>query len=426
MISPVWAELVKQTAAAKYVIDWNVALLPAGWADAEIAAHEVLGLLLRPGEGHPRRTLFPHLTARFPHLTARKFGLFHLYGRASDRHREESSGPYTVYEYAAKKGLRLDQPPIAIEDLLSAVSEIKNLSVEIRKVRANSRFVAALLQIHEAGRVVLTYPEEQSPEVTRFAIAKELIHLLSESQAGTRPIDQQIEALVLNEEATEQEMYKNWAALEVLYPGPQRSQDLRLLNRGAISFNVLAQRYKIPEFLVRTAIDSFHFSLEPLAELQPSRAPQRAGVSHSISDIRRPKPVEDKTIRVSPDEPYRSELVSAAGGLYSTKEVASFLERPETEIRSLRRANKLLSVETEGAEWYPRAQFDETTKEVVQGIDSVVEGFAKQNPWITLEFLVTPDSVLGGISPLNALRQGGEMRARVERQIRINDGDGFA
>ena len=220
-------------------------------------------------------------------------------------------------------------------------------------------------------------------------------------------------------------MYKNWAALELLYPVAERHKDLRQLSTGSLSPADLVKRYEIPEFLVETALGALNFNLESVPRLR-YREPPHTWIAKLLSDAPPWEAPERESVPSTPDEEYRAELASAAGGLYSATEAAALLGISEEDVETLQRNNKILSVVIDGIRLYPRGQFDDISGGVVPGIASVVEALANQNPWITLEFLITPDSVLGGIAPLNALRRGGEMRHEVERQVRVNVGDGFA
>ncbi|WP_052764144.1 hypothetical protein [Microvirga massiliensis] len=86
-----------------------------------------------------------------------------------------------------------------------------------------------------------------------------------------------------------------------------------------------------------------------------------------------------------------------------------------------RRAGTLLAVRNE-SEWrYPACQFQDG--EVVSGLREVVRGLAREGPWVTLDFLLAPDTVLEGKTPLQALRDGD--REEVLRLVRASRGDGF-
>ena len=85
----------------------------------------------------------------------------------------------------------------------------------------------------------------------------------------------------------------------------------------------------------------------------------------------------------------------------------------------------MLSVRQAGDWFYPRAQFHE--HEVISGISEIVKGLEASGPWVTLEFILTSDSVLDGLSAREALLKGGELYARVMTLVCAQEaGDGFA
>ena len=45
-------------------------------------------------------------------------------------------------------------------------------------------------------------------------------------------------------------------------------------------------------------------------------------------------------------------------------------------------------------------------------------GSRNSGPWVSLEFLITADDVLGGLSPRAALLKGGDLRERVATPVR--------
>jgi hypothetical protein len=57
-------------------------------------------------------------------------------------------------------------------------------------------------------------------------------------------------------------------------------------------------------------------------------------------------------------------------------------------------------------------------------IPEVVRGFSSASPWVKLDFLLTPDTVLVGRTPLEALKAGD--RDEVVRLIHGLQGDAFA
>ena len=84
-----------------------------------------------------------------------------------------------------------------------------------------------------------------------------------------------------------------------------------------------------------------------------------------------------------------------------------------------RRSGALLAIR-QGGDWlYPRTQFHE--HEALPRLADVIKGLA------LLEFLVTEDTVLNGLAPVDALLRGGEMCDRVLTLVRgLDGGEGFA
>lgn len=119
---------------------------------------------------------------------------------------------------------------------------------------------------------------------------------------------------------------------------------------------------------------------------------------------------------------HRHQLLKRAGGVLSAEEAGKIAGVSRQAIDKRRRSGAILAIR-EGSDWkYPACQFQDG--EVLPGIADIVRGFATQGAWAALDFLLSPDSALGGRSPLEALRQSD--RAAVARLIRADAGDGFA
>lgn len=119
---------------------------------------------------------------------------------------------------------------------------------------------------------------------------------------------------------------------------------------------------------------------------------------------------------------HRQTLLRIAEGTLSADEAARTLGITRQAVDKRRRANTLLAVR-EGSDWrYPACQFDQG--EVLSGIADVVHGFSAVGPWAALDFLLAPDTVLEGKTPLQLLRSGD--RDRVRHLVRAGQGDGFA
>jgi hypothetical protein len=120
-------------------------------------------------------------------------------------------------------------------------------------------------------------------------------------------------------------------------------------------------------------------------------------------------------------------IAERAGGMLSAVEAGRLLGISRQAVEKRRRKGGLLAIR-QGGDWlYPRVQFHDQDHGTIPGLASVIEGFGPSSPWLVLEFLVTPDSVLGGRTPSACLVEGGEMRDMVATLIRGHSlGDGFA
>lgn len=121
---------------------------------------------------------------------------------------------------------------------------------------------------------------------------------------------------------------------------------------------------------------------------------------------------------------HRTELERRAGGTLSAEVAGRLLGISRQAVNKRRKAGTLLATR-QGGNWaYPRAQFQD--KEAIPGLATVIDGFAESGPWVTLEFLVTEDDALGGITPRDALVKGGKAGEQVLALVRAHrGGEGF-
>jgi len=117
-------------------------------------------------------------------------------------------------------------------------------------------------------------------------------------------------------------------------------------------------------------------------------------------------------------------LLRRAGGTYTATEVARLLGITRQAVDKRRQNGALLALR-QGSDWhYPRAQFHD--RDTLPNLPEVVKGMAPTGPWVTLEFLITPDTVLLGLTPREALLKGGVALEQVMMSVRGYEGEGFA
>lgn len=121
---------------------------------------------------------------------------------------------------------------------------------------------------------------------------------------------------------------------------------------------------------------------------------------------------------------YETALERRAGGNLSRDEVGHLLGITVRAVDERRRARCLLALRRGGNWVYPRAQFH--AKETIPCLPAVVEGLEASSPEVTLEFLLTPDDALEGMSPRDALLKGNGLRDQVLAIVRgYREGEGF-
>lgn len=110
----------------------------------------------------------------------------------------------------------------------------------------------------------------------------------------------------------------------------------------------------------------------------------------------------------------KQKLIREAGGLLSTSEVAQARGMSPQAIYKQRRARKLLSVPYGGEEKFPAVQFT-AEGEPVPGLCAVLDAIDLTGPWGTLDFLLSPDDELDGLSPIQTLKRHPEKLQEVVR-----------
>jgi len=121
----------------------------------------------------------------------------------------------------------------------------------------------------------------------------------------------------------------------------------------------------------------------------------------------------------------REQLAAKAQGLLSAEEAGRILGGISRQaVDKRRRAGQLLGVKLANDWRYPALQFG-AAGDVAQGLADVLQVLADLSPWATLDFLLAEDDALGGLSPLEALREGGHRVDEVLRIARVQKADVF-
>lgn len=100
----------------------------------------------------------------------------------------------------------------------------------------------------------------------------------------------------------------------------------------------------------------------------------------------------------------KQELLDRAGGGLGVNDVAAILGISRQAVDKRRRAHRLIAVPHGQDYAYPAAQFDGDG--LVPGLDRALRAMPIQDPWMRLEWLITEDENLDGVTPRDALRAG--------------------
>lgn len=111
----------------------------------------------------------------------------------------------------------------------------------------------------------------------------------------------------------------------------------------------------------------------------------------------------------------RRQLLEAQGGSLRSEEAQARLDLSRQGLNKRRTNNRLLGLSTGKRGYqYPLWQFDDrATQGVLVGLEDVLGALADLDPWTQLAFMVNGNALLGGLSPVAALRKG-----RVEEVVR--------
>ena len=90
------------------------------------------------------------------------------------------------------------------------------------------------------------------------------------------------------------------------------------------------------------------------------------------------------------------------GGALSAEEAARRLGIAREVVAQRRHVDSLLAIREDCGWRYPTCQFEHG--DVVPGLVEVVRSLTAEGPWVTLEFLLAPDTVLEGRRPRRPCR----------------------
>jgi hypothetical protein len=103
-------------------------------------------------------------------------------------------------------------------------------------------------------------------------------------------------------------------------------------------------------------------------------------------------------------EDIKADLLRRAGGTLSAPDAARMLGTDVVTLQELAAEGAVIALPLPGGTAYPACQLE--IGGVVSGLSDALRCMPIRSPWMRLEWLLTPDLVLGGASPIEALRRG--------------------
>jgi hypothetical protein len=153
-----------------------------------------------------------------------------------------------------------------------------------------------------------------------------------------------------------------------------------------------------------------------MTEILPPKAIERAAAASSnllvlLTALRSPEMLRDLERHEPLASPYlrglqaQQDLIKQAGGLISADEVAGILRLTRQAIDKRRIAGKLIAIpQGQRGFGYPVCQF--TARGSLPGLEQFLLALNRNDAWMQLIFLLSPNSNLGNRSPLQLLSDG--------------------
>ena len=147
--------------------------------------------------------------------------------------------------------------------------------------------------------------------------------------------------------------------------------------------------------LYRRMVSQLRSALRGATDAQLLRAVEAQTATGSIAEILIGAPAEAGTLNDWAEELLRAaehkrEILDAAGGTYTTGQVARLLGRSVATIQQRLRRRTLLALPLAHGEWgFPVVQF--TTDGVPSGLPRILQAFGDTDPWVQLSILLSAD-----------------------------------
>ncbi|MFW5654957.1 MAG: hypothetical protein ACOCYW_04835 [Roseicyclus sp.] len=158
--------------------------------------------------------------------------------------------------------------PISIDQLKDTVAEMSGYEIIARHVSFDGSYILGRCEKWDNKKAIIDIKYDLAEDWARFVTAKELLHLIIDSEEDMSPYgDEILEKLVQeghigviskngDKPAAQSELVAEVAAIELLYPIQLRLQDYAERDRRPLNMRKLALRYGIPVNFIETAFSA--------------------------------------------------------------------------------------------------------------------------------------------------------------------------
>lgn len=155
--------------------------------------------------------------------------------------------------------------PVSISDMTRVVADMYGLNIETYEVVFAGDRLRSLVERYADNRAIIYVKHDLTPEVQRFSVTKELMHLVIDepedwSPAGVTTLQSFFTEMSITnggdhlaEARAQSEALAEIAATEVLYPYEFRNLDAEELAARKTTWPKLSLRYEMPRYTITRA-----------------------------------------------------------------------------------------------------------------------------------------------------------------------------
>jgi Zn-dependent peptidase ImmA (M78 family) len=154
--------------------------------------------------------------------------------------------------------------PVSVSDLTRVIADMYDLKIEVFEVVFTGDRLRSLVERYKDNHAIIYVKHDLTPEVQRFSVTKELMHLAIDepedwSPAGVATLQSFFTEMSiangdhLAEARAQSEALAEIAAIEILYPYEFRADDAAAIASRKTTWAKLSLHYELPRYIVTRA-----------------------------------------------------------------------------------------------------------------------------------------------------------------------------